>query len=347
MGIQVKLPDAREMIEQCLKAKVVPYLQGSPGCGKSALIQQIADAYNLLLIDIRLAQCDPTDLMGFPDVDRERGKAGYLPMDTFPIEGDELPVNPKTGQAYTGWLLFFDELPLAPESVQKAAYKILLDHEVGEHKLHERVAKVCAGNLVADNAMVEDLTTALQSRLIHMEMEVDVKAWLEWARENGIDHRITSYINWKPDLLFKFNPDHDDKTFACPRTWDFASRLIKAKAMLEPLDKILLAGTISEGVAREFYGYCQFADRLPSIAEICKNPTTVRVSDEPSIAWMLTGALGEHANADNIGSLMEYVSRMPREFQVITLKEITKRTPRLMQSPAVDRWVTVNGHTLY
>jgi len=354
MGIQVKLPDAREMIEQCLKAKLVPYLEGSPGCGKSAVVHQIAKAYNLKLIDERLADCDPTDLKGYPDIDSVRKKAGYVPMDTYPTEGDPLPTETRydgDGKPYThkfaGWLLFFDELPLAPESVLKACYKILLDHKVGQFKLHPNVAKVAAGNLVSDNAMVEELTTAIQSRLIHMEMLVDVKAWLEWAREEGIDHRITSYINWKPDLLFKFNPDHDDKTFACPRTWEFASHLIKPKAMLEPLDKILLSGTVSEGVAREFYGYCQVADRLPSIEQICKSPATVPVPDEPSISWMLTGALGHHANGKNIDPIMQYVERIPREFQIIAMREIIKRTPKLLQSTSVDRWVALNGHTLF
>jgi len=41
---------------------LVPNLLGSPGCGKSALIHQIAEEFNLKVIDLRLSQCDPTDL---------------------------------------------------------------------------------------------------------------------------------------------------------------------------------------------------------------------------------------------------------------------------------------------
>ena len=58
----VSPPVAKQMVERCLQLKLVPYIKGSPGVGKSAMMREIAEAYNLKLIDVRLAQCDPTDL---------------------------------------------------------------------------------------------------------------------------------------------------------------------------------------------------------------------------------------------------------------------------------------------
>ena len=60
--MQVKISQAVTMLTAFIKAKLVPLLVGSPGLGKSQIYQQIADQYNLLLIDVRLAQCDPCDL---------------------------------------------------------------------------------------------------------------------------------------------------------------------------------------------------------------------------------------------------------------------------------------------
>ena len=60
--MQVKVSQATRMITAAIKAKVVPMLKGSPGIGKSQIIWQIAAAYNLMVIDLRLSQCDPTDL---------------------------------------------------------------------------------------------------------------------------------------------------------------------------------------------------------------------------------------------------------------------------------------------
>lgn len=59
---QVKISQAISMITKYIKAGLVPMLRGSPGMGKSSIIHQIAAEYNLLVIDLRLSQCDPTDL---------------------------------------------------------------------------------------------------------------------------------------------------------------------------------------------------------------------------------------------------------------------------------------------
>lgn len=46
----------------CMNANLVPIVLSSPGLGKSDIVKQIADQYNLEVIDIRLAQADITDL---------------------------------------------------------------------------------------------------------------------------------------------------------------------------------------------------------------------------------------------------------------------------------------------
>ena len=110
--MKVKLNQAAKMIVKFIKAGIVPMVHGSPGIGKSQLMHQIAEEYGLKLIDLRLSQCDPTDLAGFPQIDATRQKAGYVPMDTYPLEGEEVP----TG--FNGWLLFLDEINSAPKAVQ-------------------------------------------------------------------------------------------------------------------------------------------------------------------------------------------------------------------------------------
>lgn len=51
-----------EYIERCFAADLVPYIHSSPGMGKSSIIKAIAKRNKLKLIDIRLSQCDPSDL---------------------------------------------------------------------------------------------------------------------------------------------------------------------------------------------------------------------------------------------------------------------------------------------
>lgn len=343
---QVKISQAISMITKYIRAKLVPMLRGSPGMGKSSIVHQIAKDYNLKVIDLRLSQCDPTDLMGFPNIKGD--KACYVPMETFPVEGDPLPFNTETGVPYAGWLLFLDEFNGASIAVQAAAYKLVLDRMVGMHHLHKNVAIVCAGNLETDNAIVNPMSTAMQSRLVHIELVSDVTEFTNWAAENDLDHRISDYIRFKPGNLYAFNPDHTDHTYACGRTWGFADKVLKVNPSLDDPDMLpMLAGTISEGVAREFLGFCKIYEDLPKPREIEMSPETVKVPTEPSILFALTGSISHNANKDNFSQFMKFVTRLPVEFQVVTLRETVRRNKSMMGHPAVQKWVTESAASLF
>lgn len=107
------------LVSNVLKAGLVPMIAGSPGIGKSDLVRQLAEDFDLYVIDHRLSTSDPTDMSGLPATKGD--KATFLPFDLFPTQDTELPINPKTGLKYSGFLLFLDEINSAPQSVQAAA----------------------------------------------------------------------------------------------------------------------------------------------------------------------------------------------------------------------------------
>lgn len=337
--MQVNIPTAIEMISNYLLCGLVPMIEGSPGIGKSAIVKQIADKYGLKIIDLRLSQSEPTDFMGFPRIGAN--KAGYVPMETFPVEGDPIP----TG--YNGWLIFLDEFNGGELSVQKASYKLILDRMVGIHHLHKNVAIVAAGNKETDNAAVEPMNTALQSRLVHLEIGPDAKEWSDWASANGVDHRIVDYINFKAEALYTFSPTHTDKTYACPRTWEFVNRILSKTEEGNPIRLPMIAGAVSEGVAREFLTYMDIYKDLPKISQIEANPEGMRVPEEPSILFALTGSIASNASKTNLDSLIKFVKRLPVEFQVICLRQVVRRNKELIATPAVQGWISTSSTKLF
>lgn len=347
--MQVKISQASSMITKAIKAKLVPMMIGSPGLGKSSIVHQIAAVFNLLVIDLRMSQLDPTDLGGFPHI--INGRATYVPMSTFPIEGDALPcVKDKDGKVihqYNGWLLFLDEFTSAIPAVQAAAYKIVLDRMVGQEHLHKNVAIVCAGNKDTDNAIVHSMSTALQSRLVHLELVLDMKEWLSWAIDNQFDYRITSYVEAKPDHLYTFDPDHSDHTYACPRTWEFANRILKVTDDEDPDRQPLLAGAISDGVASELMAFFKIHKELPTISAIINQPEAIMMPNNPGILFALTGSISHNADPDNFSQLVKFISRMPVEFQVVTMRATLKRKPALMGTPEMQKWVSANAKELF
>src|SRR5690554_4114819 len=79
----------RRFTVHILQAGLVPYIQSSPGMGKSAIVRDIANEFDMELIDVRLSTCAPTDLTGLPHFNN--GIAEFMPFDMFPVEGTPLP----------------------------------------------------------------------------------------------------------------------------------------------------------------------------------------------------------------------------------------------------------------
>jgi len=344
-NLTVNTKKAVNFIIQAMKAKLPVMIEGDPGIGKSAIVYAIADQFKLELIDIRLSQCDPVDLNGFPSIQKEADGsdlATYVPMDIFPLDYTPLPAGKD------GFLIFLDEFNSASLAVQAASYKLVLDKTVGQHKLHDKALIVCAGNLSTNNAIVNRLSTAMQSRLIHLELATDPELWIDWAGKNNIDHRIMAYVHGKPDNLHKFDPKHNDKTFACPRTWEFVSKLISNVATLDLFAMMpLIAGTISSGVANEFIAYTEIYSKMPNINDILQDPVKAKLNQDPAFKYGVSHMIAAYAKKKNLDILMKYVDRLPLEFQTITLQGILRRDESMLQENAITQWITVNSAELF
>jgi len=333
----MKISQLKVAVERMIRAKVVPFVQASPGVGKSAVINQIAAEFNLKVIDLRLASSDPTDLSGLPHFYKDehgQTKAEYATFDTFPLEGDPLPKD-ANGKEMAGWLLFLDEFSSAPKSVQAPAYKLVLDRMVGQRTLHPQVAMVAAGNKATDNAIVIKLSTALQSRVGHLFLDVDKGEWVNWAIGAGIDARIIGLIEFKPSLLHNFDPDHTDNTFSCPRTLEMLSRVVTG-SQVSIDDDALIEGIIGKGAAIEFISFCDIYQNLPPIADIIKDPKGSPVPSEDSLRYALSVYLADHMSKANAAPLVEYLGRVPVDFQVVAIRIANQRVPGITSVPEVN-----------
>jgi hypothetical protein len=343
----ISMAEAPTLISDILAAGLVANLMSSPGVGKSDLAKQLATNNRLKLIDIRLSFYDPSDLNGFPfilnrDSKTERVRAGYVPMDTFPVQGDSLPKD-ENGTEMNGWLLLLDEFNSAPLTVQAAAYKLVLDKMVGMYPLHKNVAIITAGNLSTDKAIVNRLSTAMQSRIVSLVLRVCPDAWGIWADKHQIDHRIRSFIKFKPEMLHMFDPNHHDLTYPCPRTWEFLHKIIHQWKTI-PGNKIpLLTGTVGEGAGQEFFAYCQIFKSLCTIEQILANPEYVKFGDDPSVHYALSGLVAHHMNEQNADDLMLFLKRLAIDFQVITLRAAIAKDHRIKNTKGVQQWIVHNA----
>lgn len=331
---------ARKFLVECMQAGLVPYIHGSPGIGKSVLNRSVANEFNLHLIDTRLSTMEPTDLTGLPNF--QDGRAYFAPFkELFPLQGDIVP------EKKDGWYLFFDEFPSAPRSVQAAAYKVILDRMIGQHRLHERVVVAAAGNLMSDRAIVNPLSTAMQSRLVHIEMEVSFDEWLEdVAFQENYDPRIIAFLNQFPDKLMDFRPDHQEKTFACPRTWEFVNRLIKGKN-LDDDSAILLSGTVTPGVAMEFYQFSKIYGKVPNIRDIVKDPENCLIPEENALKWATATHVVSKLDNTNYKAVTQYMDRFDLPFRILYHRMYLAQKPEFREHPEFRKVLTTISQYLF
>jgi len=337
---EVNADELKEALIRDFKVGLTPMVASSPGMGKSDIIRSIAAKFELKVIDFRVSQCEPVDMQGYPGV--KDGRMTFHIPEYFPIETDKVP------DGYDGWLLFLDEFNSGNKQTEAAAYKLILDREVYKHKLHPRCLIAAAGNLTTDRAIVNTQSTATTSRLNHYRMRVDHKVWIDWANSHNIDHRIVSLIKFKPELLHRFDTSTNELTFPCPRTWEFASKVIMGEEVIDHINKIRLAGTVGEGAAVELATYAEIYQNLPTIEQILANPKSGwKVPKEPSEQYAVTTMLSHNTTLESINQIIIAINRLPVDFQVITFKDIYKRTPELKNHPVITDWIAKHAHIIF
>ena len=200
-------------------------ISAKPGVAKTAIARSIAKKMGFEYKDIRLTMIDETDLGLYPDKDvleyeNEKGEMSKVKVLDFIIPKWAFKSNLKPT------LIHFEELNRASQHVRNAALQILLEREIGtEFKFNENVLMMCSGYLgEEDNTDVEELDSALNNRLIHVNHKLSVDEWIDgFAREN-VHPTIVDYIESHPEQIYKASDNTD--AYATPRSWTFLSDFI-------------------------------------------------------------------------------------------------------------------------
>lgn len=327
----VTFNQAFKLVKYALIGGTSPMLHGSPSSGKTAVGNKLAKELNLEPIVFSLLDHEPSDVSGLPDLSGD--KATFKPFDTFPIQGDSLPVGKK------GWLILLDEFASGNRAMQAAANKLLYERMVGNKHLHTNAFVMAMGNLATDNAFVQEAPTHTKSRQVHFFVQQDVDEWVDWAFKAGIDLRVIAQVRIKPSMLTKFDPNTVDINYPCARTLEMLSNQLKNIPDLTREFLPLLQGTLGVGAGLEFYNTCRLADELPTIETILANPTTIEIPTKASYKYMLAAMISEYITVSNAAKLMPYIDRLPMDLQHFLFSAASSSKPQLItQVECIGDW---------
>lgn len=265
--LTINLSEASKSLNNLIHSgvKTSVMIWGAPGIGKSSVVKAVADSNDMEMVDLRLNQLAPTDIRGLPYVDEENVARFASPS-----------FLPRSGKG----ILFLDEINLAVPAVMSTALQLVLDRKVGDYVVPDGWFIVAAGNRTEDRAAVSQMPAPLTNRFLHFTVECDLDSWKSYALNNGVREEIVSFLNFRPNLLHNF--DKNAIAWPSPRTWDYASDLLKIGMPVSP--------AIGEGAAAEFNAFIKLYSRLPDVEKVLNGDMTVKVPKEPSMMYALCGA---------------------------------------------------------
>ncbi len=280
-NLTVTSVQARKAILTAFKSKRPVFLWGPPGIGKSEVVSEITDELGGYMIDLRMAQMEPTDIRGIPYFNKELNKMDWA-------EPVDLP-DAELASQYPIVVLFLDEMNSAPPAVQAAGYQLILNRRVGKYKLPDNVVIVAAGNRDSDKGVTYRMPMPLANRFIHLEMRPDFTSWQNWAVSKAIHKDVVGYLSFAKQDLYDFDAKSSSRAFATPRSWTFVSDLLDDEENVDT-DTLfnLVAGAVGDGLATKFMAHRKVAGRMPDPADILSGKVTDLQVKEISAMYSLT-----------------------------------------------------------
>jgi hypothetical protein len=331
----INIPTMKSMIHHVGVRKRRPLMFWGPmGVGKTEAVEQSAAEHDATLVDERLSQYESVDFRGIPDVVRTaenpQGSTVWNMPATLPFKG-----NPKFNGDEGLIYLFLDEINSGHPSVLAVCYQLLNQRRVGEHELMDNVVILAAGNRESDRGVTNRMPAPLLDRLIQAELVADIKPWSFWAQKSGKVPPVgIAYLNFQPEQLHTFDPSSPEKTFASPRSWEYAFEFFTDPEIPEDVKTAAMSGAVGEARVTQFMAFVDIWGSLTPIADIIANPDKVAVPDKLDVQYAMAVHVSGHMDKDNVGQLQRYLDRMAPEFVVLAWTLAINRDENVTDSDA-------------
>lgn len=305
------------------------FLRGKSGIGKSDVVYQTSELLSKHIpdwrgvVDLRLAQCDPTDLRGVPHV--VDGRTVWARPDFLPQEGSGI--------------LFLDEITSAAPAVQSTAYQLTLTPE--DFGIPSTWMIIAAGNNKSDRGVTYNLAAPLQNRMCDIQVSTSLDDFRNYAITKDIHPAILAFVSDRPDMLHKFEGGNEIKPFPSPRSWFAVSDVLDLDIPLQ--DRIeLIRGDIGDEAGMMFETHMRTWESMPRIDDILAG-RDVPMPKELNVVYCVAMGLATRVDSENLDRAWNFLSNMSGDIQTLVMKLAYKRDKRIANSAAFTKWATTNA----
>lgn len=261
----MNIQDVKYVLTASQKVKDSVLMIGYHGIGKTDIVKEWAKENDIYLEVLYLSIQEPADLAGIPYNRVVNDK--QIEYWSTPSWLDNMYNASKEGKKCA---LFLDELSRAQLDVRQTALQLVLDKKIHQHSLPEDTLIIAADNPDNGDYQVEALDPALKDRFLVIDIEIDVKTWLDYANIHNINKIVKSFIVDNPNKLY-FKPDEgaNDDITATPRSWT------KLASYIDIIDNIprevyypIIRGKIGSALAAQFLNYMNNFKNLISVQDV-------------------------------------------------------------------------------
>lgn len=320
---KVTVSELRDCLKLAIEADIPLMIWGLRGVGKSSIVKQFCEDIQACFIDVRLPYYEAVELKGVPDLHTNKDFTHFKAFDFLPWEGTDFP-DDKT------IVLFLDELPQSPHDVQKAAFQLVLDRQLGQYKLKPNVRIVAAGNLLHEFAGTEIMLDPLKGRFLHVQLQPTINQWVEYMHDK-YQH------SWVLTILTRFFSEHaeyfcmeadnvEEPAIAQPRTWEMVVRLSQHKTIdsAEAL-RYLAQMACGDAAAGALAAFADDLFRGFNMELLQAQPETYRIPTSPEEIELLARALlASDPKTLDYGALLVYFGRLYPEVKRALVTEIAE-----------------------
>jgi len=248
---------------------------GTHGLGKTEIAMEVARGKQW-----KVAYCAPAqfeemgDLHGLPfKIDPDPTVAGdertvYLPPEW-------VPTDPGPG------ILLLDDINRADDRILRGTMQLLQNFEMFSWSLPPNWQIIATANPDSGDYSVTPMDEAMLTRMIHVTLKFDAKAWAEWALSENIDSRGVDFVLTYPEMVTMKR--------TTPRTLvQFFGQIKQFPDLKQNIHivEILAKGCLDEEVADTFITFIE-----ESLAQLPAPESFLKEGDEQTIDTTITNLL--------------------------------------------------------
>lgn len=306
-------------------------LVGSPGIGKTAIINMIIDALppyildgmGALLINWFLAQEQEENVEGVPGkaTDKHGDYAKHLLF-------DKQRQNVLTSDRYV--VNFFDDLLMGTTRKQTSNLQFWRGFILGK-PVGENVRFIGATNDVKHMAgTVKAIEPFKSSCTCIFHAIADHPFWEKWAINSGLVRPdVIAYLNTNPHALDMFNPSVSLTNCPSPRTWVHLSDMLnicEAVGADEYHMKASAEGAVGAPETVQFFAFKGMVDNAVTPQIILSDPQGANVPENASVMYAVSLALCNVVETQETAEYaMQYAKRLPAEFEALVVRQLVSK----------------------